>query len=416
MTQRTIYKLVDALLVAKVREPLEMLSQLVQHIVESDRIVMTGGRVWELDADEDAYLLKYQYGELEDLALNTRVHVSEMPEMLSLAAHPTLTSPQIEVGDRGMRVYSLSGVGDFVNRAPGPLPPFALAFTSREHTDVFADSMLVISSAASTALRNMKAAHQDKKMRRDLDQAWQIQSGLVPDHHKTFADYDIFGISVPESVVGGDYFDYLQRTAEGDRLGLVISDAASKGLPAAVQALFVSGALRMAASFDTKMTSLVARLNTLIYDTFPNERFVSLCFVELMSSETGLVLYVNAGHCPPLHYRASTNTHTFLAPTGGILGIIPEQQFRLENINMNRGDLLVLYTDGITEAQDRSGELYGEQRLANIVSTNANNTSEYIAKAILTDVGQFSAKAKYADDKTLIVVKRFQSAFEMKSR
>lgn len=412
MTQRSIYKLVDALLVAKVSEPLEMLSQLVQHIVDSDRIVMTGGRVWELDADEDSYVLKYQYGEMENLVLNTRVPVSEMPEMLSLATHSTLTSPQIEVGDRGLRVFSLSGVGELVHRTPGPLPPFALAFTSREHTDVFEDSMLVIGSAASTALRNMKAAHQDKKMRRDLDQAWQIQRGLVPDHHKTFADYDIFGISVPESVVGGDYFDYLQRTAEGDRLGLVISDAASKGLPAAVQALFVSGALRMAASFDTKMTSLVARLNTLIYDTFPNERFVSLCFVELMSSETGLVLYVNAGHCPPLHYHAASNSHTFLAPTGGILGIIPEQQFRLENINMGKGDLLVLYTDGITEAQNRSGELYGEQRLANVVSAHAGNSSEHIAQAILEDVSQFSAKAKYSDDKTLIVAKRSHSEYK----
>ena len=369
---------------------------------------MTGGRVWELDVESDAYTLRYQYGEMEILDVGTTRSVHDMPEVLTLATRSTFTTPPIDAGDRGTRVYSLTGVGDLQQRVHGMLPMYALAFTARERSDEFVDSMLVVSSAASTALRNMRAVQQDKKIRKDLDQAWQIQRGLVPDHHKMFHGYDIYGISLPDSVVGGDYFDYLQRDEESDRLGIVISDAASKGLSAAVQALFVSGALRMAASFDTKMTALVSRLNTLIYDTFPNERFVSLFMCELLSSNSGLVLYVNAGHCPPIHYHAATRTHSILAPTGGILGIVTEQPFRLENSNMAVGDVLVLFTDGIIEAQSKSGELFGEPRLVTLVETFSHETSERISQQILDEVNRFAVGSTYSDDKTVIVIKRLR--------
>jgi len=210
---------------------------------------------------------------------------------------------------------------------------------------------------------------------------------------------------MPDSIVGGDYFDYLS-TAENDRLGVVISDAASKGLPAAVQALFVSGAMRMGVSFETKMSSLIGRLNTLIYDTFPHERFVSLCYCELTHSANGLVLYANAGHCPPLHYRSADGHIARLEPTGGILGIVAEQQFRVENINMGHGDILVMFTDGITEAQDRTGTLYGEDRLRDLLRMYHTEPANVIAQAILEDVQQFAANARYSDDKTLIVIRR----------
>jgi len=403
--QRATYKLVDAILTAKASDPLDMLSQLVRHIVDSSMMVMTGGRVWELDANTDEYVLRYQYGEMEHMELGTRNSVAETPELRSLATRNTYTTPPIDAGERGTLLYSLTGVGELVQRPLGQFPTYALAFTAHEQSDEFVDAMLVVSSAASTALRNMRTVQQNKKIRKDLDQAWQIQRGLVPDHHRQFHRYDIYGISLPESVVGGDYFDYLQRGDEQDRLGLVISDAASKGLSAAVQALFVSGALRMAASFDTKMTSLVSRLNTLIYDTFPNERFVSLFMCELLSSQSGLVLYVNAGHCPPMHYKASTSTISTLPPTGGILGIVPEQPFRLENLNMSPGDILVLFTDGITEAQNRAGDLFGEERLAEVIRQHAQETSEHIAQIVLDTVNRFSAGGAYSDDKTIIVVK-----------
>jgi len=364
--------------------------------------------VWELDPNQDAYILRRQVGEVEFLDAGTEKHVSEVPAMLQLAAQRSLVTVNTNNDNRGHRVLSLTGIGDVVQRPSGKLYPYALAFTAHELTDEFRDAILVIGSAATTALRNMLSAQRESKMQRDLDQAWEIQRGLVPDHSTSFNEFDVYGLSVPDSVVGGDYFDYLRPSDDDDRLSIVVSDAASKGLPAAIQALFVSGALRMGVSYNTKIASLIARLNTLIYDTFPLERFVSLFYCELTASSNGLILYANAGHCPPVVCRAASATTELLQPTGGILGIVSEQAFGVENINMQPGDVLVLYTDGITEAQDRNGELYGEERLCSVIQGNVHATPHQIAVAILESVVHHAVGATYSDDRTIVVVKRRQ--------
>lgn len=411
-SQRTIYKLIDHLLSTTVDDALHMLSALVDFMVHSSDFVVTGGRVWEYHPQDDSYVLRYQYGEVEELQLGARRAVQEMPSALTLARKATLTTEPMEMGERGTRVYSLTGVGDPVDSPHGPIPPYAIAFTAREVTEEFIDTMLVVSSAATTALRNQRSAQRDQVLQKDLDTAWRIQRGLVPDHRLSYRDYELYGVSIPDRVVGGDYFDYLHTADHHDRLGVVISDAASKGLPAAVQALFVSGALRMGVSFDIKMSALVSRLNQLIYDTFPHERFVSLFYAELMASTTGLVLYVNAGHCPPLHLRAVDGSVHQLMPTGGILGIIEDQPFSVDNVNLAPGDYLVLYTDGITEACDASGETYGEERLTTILREARGATAEKLAHAIVDAVTQYSSGARYTDDRTVVVIRRLPSTPE----
>lgn len=403
--QRSIYKLIDKILSADFKQPLSLLTSLVRDIVDSGQFVMTGGRVWELDETDDVYTLRYQEGEMEFLSEGTRRTIQEIPAMTELSERKTVVAMVDE--PQGRRIYSLTGVGDTIKHPSGTLYKYALAFTAKELNEEFYDTMVVIGSAASTALRNMQSVQSERRMRKDLDQAWQIQQGLVPDHAATFHDFDIYGISIPESVVGGDYFDYLYPPQEETtRLGLVISDAASKGLPAAVQALFVSGALRMAIQFQTRISTLIQRLNWLIFDTFPNERFVTLCYCELSKSSNGLVLYANAGHCPPIHYVAATGQVEYLMPTGGILGIVEEQSIGVENVNLRADDILLLYTDGLSEAQDSDGAAYGESRLVDYIREHKDKSAAAIAQGLLSEVQQFSARANYSDDKTLIVVKR----------
>ncbi|NQW30285.1 MAG: serine/threonine-protein phosphatase [Ignavibacteria bacterium] len=406
LSQRSIYKIIDGLLQSNATSAVEILSALVTDIVNSDQLVMTGGRLWELVPAKQQYRLKFQDGEMEELELGLMRSIQEMPPISTMTSQSTLTSGAVSLEGRGDRVFSVTGVGDRVESIEGSPFPFVLAFTAKAHSEEFIDSMTVVGSAASTALRNMHAKVGDKRLQKDLDQAWQIQRDLVPTHKRTYNDYQLYGISIPDRIVGGDYFDYITGSAETDRLGVVISDAASKGLPAAVQALFVSGAIRMGSSYDTKMSALVSRLNTLIYDTFPHERFVSLCYCELLNSDTGLMLYVNAGHCPPIHYIAATGQIEFLQPTGGILGIISEQKFKVENINMAVGDVLVLYTDGITEALDSEGKVFGESRLSEVIAAHATLAPELIAQHILERVTQYSVGANYSDDKTLVVIRR----------
>lgn len=403
--QRSTYKLIDHLLTNSYANPLDMLRALVHDIVENDRFVVTGGRVWEIDPVDDVYTLRHQEGEVEFLSEGTRRSVADIPAMAMLAATKTVVVDAL-TDDGSTRTYSLVGVGDVQRRASGKLFQYALAFTAREHNDEFTDTLVVVGSVATTALRSMQATIREHRLQRDLDKAWEIQRGLVPDHATSFREYDLYGISAPDAVVGGDYFDYLASSGDEERLGIVISDAASKGLPAAVQALFVSGAMRMGAGFNIKMSSLVGRLNSLIWETFPLERFVSLVLCELTASSNGLVLYVNAGHCPPLHFKASDGTCHGLQPTGGILGIVEDQPFRVENVNMGHGDILLLFTDGISEAQDAHGTLYSEERLRSFLVSHRDADAKHLALALMDDVAQFSAGAKYTDDRTVVVIKR----------
>lgn len=403
--QRSTYKLIDQLLSTSHPSALQMLRTLVHEIVGDDRFVVTGGRVWELDPLDDVYTLRYQEGEVEFLSEGTRRTVADIPAMAMLAKQKTVEVDA--VSDTGApRTYSLIGVGDVQERVAGSLFPYALAFTAQEHSDEFTDTLVVVGSVATTALRTMQATQREHRLQRDLDKAWDIQRGLVPDHAMTFLDYDMYGISVPDAVVGGDYFDYLVSSGDEERLGVVISDAASKGLPAAVQALFVSGAMRMGSGFNVKMSSLVGRLNSLIYETFPLERFVSLFLCELTPSSNGLVLYVNAGHCPPIHFSASSATCHALMPTGGILGIVPDQPFHVENINMAHGDILLLYTDGINEAQNSEGLPFGEVRMRAILEAQHGADARTIALALMDAVTQHSVGALYTDDRTIVVIKR----------
>ena len=229
----------------------------------------------------------------------------------------------------------------------------------------------------------------------------------MPSHSKKFHDYDIYGHCQPSEGVGGDYFDYIIREdIEDDTLGIVISDAASKGLPAAIQSLFVSGAIKMGLSYATRISDNFTKLNTLIFDTFVYERFVTLFYCELTLSENRLVLYINAGHPGPIHYRPSTDSIKLLNPTGGLLGILRQQKFGLENIRMKKGDVMVLYTDGITEAMNEEDELFGDDRLINIIKQNHDKSAKEINLLILEAVEKFGAKSKYTDDRTIVVIKR----------
>lgn len=408
MTQREIYKLVERLFSYQFENELDLLCALVRYFVGREELNIIGGRVWELDSSEDVYSLRYQFGEVDIIPDDYSIKISEQPVFDQLSARRTVINYETDslLLEKGIHLYSATGVGEMVKRASGKFYSYALAFNGVHLNQEFFDILSVIGSAATTALRNLTRHAEQEKLKRDLDKASEIQRGLLPDHTLTFYDYHVFGISLPDNIVGGDYFDYLRSPEDDERVSVVISDAASKGLPAAIQALFVSGAIRMGAGYHTKISSLISHLNKLLYETFPFERFVTLFYCELTSSQNGLVLFANAGHCSPLHFSAQTGESQLLNPTGGILGIIPEQKFRVENINMNFGDILLLFTDGILEAQDKDGNLFGYQRLADLLKEHRTDDAKTLAYRILEATQIFSTEAVYSDDSTVVVIKR----------
>lgn len=409
MEQRQIYRIVDQLASGTYKNELELLMSVMREIVNRADIEITGGRIWELDPTEDIYILRYQYGSMEEIPESYSIAVQDYPMFAQLAHSRTIMEYETDavLREKGVYLYSATGVGEAQRRRVGKLYQYVLAFNPTERSDKFYDVINIISSAVNIRLRDVRHQQQHRILEKDLNQAWEIQKSLLPDHETVFHDYHVFGISIPDRVVGGDYFDYLRPASDYEhRLSIVISDAASKGLPAAIQALFVSGAMRMGVSFDTKMAALVSRLNALVFDTFPYERFVSLFYCELTSSDNGLVLYANAGHNGPIHYRAKTRDFFTLPATGGLLGLVQQQRFQIENINMRHGDVLLLYTDGIVEAQNKNRKMFGESRLKGILRKHHRESARDIAYVCIEEAQKFSAGSEYSDDKTIVVIKR----------
>ncbi len=412
--QRETYKLVEKLISGVYEDPLELLKRLVRDIVDHKGFEITGGRVWEFIPEDMAYELRMQYGSVDKIPDNYRIYINDQPFLSNLVKERTITKTETDklLKSKGITLYSVTGVGQIYKTRNGKYFKYLLGFNAPELKPTFAETLTIISSVATIAIKNIQDNIEKKRIREDLYQASQIQRSLFPDHQLEFYDYDIYGVCIPDSEVGGDYFDYLQienKQDEEERLGIVISDAASKGLSAAIQALFISGAFRMGWSYSTRMTDLFSRLNKLVYKTFPYERFVTLFYCELTLSSNRLVLYVNAGHCAPLHYRAESDKIFKLNPTGGLLGILENQRFRAENIHMHLNDVLVLYTDGITEAMNTEHKLFGEDRLIETIRKVSHLSAKNIALSVLEEVNKFSVKSDVNDDKTIIVVKRRNS-------
>jgi sigma-B regulation protein RsbU (phosphoserine phosphatase) len=258
----------------------------------------------------------------------------------------------------------------------------------------------------STVLRSRKLERRAEDLKRDLDKARDIQRSILPQHEISFHSYGVYGLSIPDRIVGGDFFDYLQVEGDLERLGIVIGDAASKGVSAAVEALYASGALRMGFEFQTKMTVLLSRVNKLLHKTFSEEHFISLFYMELTDDRNGLVLYANCGHNNPVFLRSHTSEPEFLEATGQLLGPFPNEKFKTASIFMGKGDVLLLYTDGISEATNEQGEAYGEDRLVSQLVSMRSRTPKEIAGLIIEDVEKFNTLGTLTDDKTVVVIKR----------
>ncbi|MFH1051805.1 MAG: PP2C family protein-serine/threonine phosphatase [bacterium] len=407
--QRNTFKLVEKLTSRNFKKEFTLLKYLVKDIVNMAEFEITGGRIWELEPETSSYKLVYQIGNLKKIPKGYSIKIVEHPILPRLIKERTVLNYETDptLREKGIEIYSVTGVGDVIRLKTGKYYKYALGFNAPEILQSFYETLNIINSVANIALKSLTSQQQQKKIEKDIMKASEIQISLQPDHKLQFHDYDIYGLCLAAHYIGGDYFDYILHSIdEEERLSIVVSDAAASGLPAATQALFLSGAIRMGSTFTSSISKFISKLNNLIWETFPYERFVTLFYCELTLSSNRLVLYANAGHCPPIHYRPTTDTWQKLDSTGGFLGLLEHQKFGVENLRMHRGDILVLYTDGITEARDKDGNLYGEDRLFYIIKKNHALMPEEIAYAIIENVQKFTKESDFSDDQTLVVIKR----------
>ena len=407
--QKRIYKLVEEIASQKFLDERTFLQNLVQQVVDSPEFQIVGGRIWELMPNDKTYRLLFQYGNVNKIPNNYIMNIDEQPILKELHIEKTKLQEETDeiLKESGIFIYSATGVGEIVRTKWGRFYEYVLGFNAPEILQSFYDTLSIISTIASSRLHDFRLIQSHEKIREDVARAAEIQRNLLPDHSINFSDFEIYGICVPDSDVGGDFFDYIPSLeTEENRLAVVIGDASSKGLTAAIQALFVSGALSMAHKFTPQISSLMYHLNNLVYETFPLERFLTTFYCEISESSNRLVLYANAGHTEPLYYRRESEKFKLLPSTGGILGLVPNQKFNIENIRMKVGDILVLLTDGVLESQNEKDEFFGYDRLKGLIQKYRDYSSKEIAMHILEEVQTFSARSKFNDDRTLIIIKR----------
>jgi phosphoserine phosphatase RsbU/P len=407
MNQRRLFKTIESFADRKFESSEDLLTHVLHEIVRNDRIEIQGGRVWKLSPQKFSYELIVQDGAIEKIKPHFQVKVDEYRMFKLLPQHRTMVAKETNsyLRSKGIVKYSATGVGDFISVKGTDLFQYVISFNTNLSHDEIAPTLNIISMAVTAMLRNRRFERRSAQLQKDLDKAREIQQSILPEHELYFHHYEIFGVSVADRIVGGDFFDYIVSD-EKDRVGIVVGDAASKGISAAVQALYVSGALRMGAEYHTKISSLIKRINSLVHRTFSDERFLTLFYAELSNDKQGLCVYANAGHNPPILYRAKSNTMEFLEATGQIIGPFPNQSYRTEGVFIEKGDTIVLYTDGVSEAMDAHGRQYTEQRIVQLIGTAATKKPKEITYMILDDVQRFSAKSKYSDDKTIVTIKR----------
>jgi serine phosphatase RsbU (regulator of sigma subunit) len=408
MNQHKLYRTIESFSNKKFRTDEQLLRHVLESIIQNEEIPIRGGRIWKLEPLQGTYRLIYQSGEVETIKKNFRLRVLNYPMFLQLGRKRTIVATETDkyLRQRGIRLYSATGIGDPVRWKGYNLYPYVIGFNAEYMKQDEAYALNIISSVLTTALRNRRIESKAAELEKDLDKAREIQRSILPEHEMKFFNYEMYGVSLPERIVGGDFFDYLQASGDKERLGVVIGDAASKGLSAAAQALYVSGALRMGVEYQTKMDAFITRINQLVHKTFKAEQFLSMVYLELTTSEKGLLFYVNAGHSNPILLRDKTDEVELLPATGQILGPFPDERYRTDFTVMRKGDVLLLYTDGISEAKNGEGEMYGEQRLIKQLKQHRFRTPKEICQLILEDVQIHNKMVDYSDDKTVLVIKR----------
>jgi len=309
MDQHKLYNTIRLMTEEKSGSNEELICHVLENIIRHEAIPVKGGRIWKLEPKSRSYRLARQMGEVEHIASDFRLRIKDYPLFLQLPEKGTIVQDETDqyLREHGITVYSATGVGEKMKLDGKVLFPYVLAINAEYLPEDMTYALNIIGNALSTALKNRRLASKAQMLEADLDKAREIQKSILPQHEISFHSYDIYGISVPDRVVGGDFFDYLETTEDEDRLGIVIGDAASKGLSAAAQALFVSGAMRMGIEYQTKMNSYIGKINRLVSQTFLPEQFISLFYMELTTSDRGLIFYVNAGHCNPILLRGTSD-------------------------------------------------------------------------------------------------------------
>jgi sigma-B regulation protein RsbU (phosphoserine phosphatase) len=214
---------------------------------------------------------------------------------------------------------------------------------------------------------------------------------------------DYAGKCRPAATIGGDYYDFLP--VPGNRLAFAIGDVSGKGIPAALLMASLRASLHGLAIADTgAIDQLMANLNRLTFEASSSDRYASL-FYGVFDPASWTFNYVNAGHNPPILFRAASGERILLEEGGLMIGTFRSVPYRQGLVTLAAGDTMVMFTDGVSEAMNHAGEEFGEDRIVSAVHGGAGLSAAQLADQILGALDSFTAGAPQHDDITVVVVR-----------
>jgi sigma-B regulation protein RsbU (phosphoserine phosphatase) len=252
----------------------------------------------------------------------------------------------------------------------------------------------------------IKETIQRKKLEQELELAASIQTTLFPAAMPRLHRFDLAARNRPARQCGGDYYDALPVAASKstDPHLICVADVSGKGLPASLLMSNIQATLRALLGRIPSLTELAAHTNELLYATTPSNKYVTGVLLQI-DPVSGHCVYVNAGHTDCLLLRANGEAE-WIKATGTPLGLIPMMPYEEQSFDVHTGDIIALFSDGVTEAQDIHEEEYGEQRLADFVRGIAHESAKSLVDQIFAEIDRFAGAAPQYDDITLFVLKR----------
>jgi phosphoserine phosphatase RsbU/P len=277
-----------------------------------------------------------------------------------------------------------------------------------DHDDAYHEGHLELLSAfaaqAAVAVERAQLLRdlvERRRLERELAIAREIQLSFLPAGSPDVPGFDLAGTTLPHDEVGGDYYDFIPVSET--RLGLAIADVAGKGIPAAL----IMAGFRMSLLAEVRnefaIRAVMRKVNSLLHESTERDKFVT-AFYGVLDFRNHVLTFSNAGHNPPI-LRHRDGSMEYLMDGGLALGVMPDSLYEERPVALRPGDLLVLYTDGVSEAESPHGDQFGTARIEQAMARMAHRTAQEILDALVEEVREFAGERGQSDDLTLLVVR-----------
>lgn len=293
-----------------------------------------------------------------------------------------------------------------VRRIDGGNLDIPIRITTGDEVEELGNAFNGMTAQLKQYIGSLEAATAEKeRIRTELSLASGIQADMLPDSDNFLREREeltLYASMNPAKEVGGDFYDFF--LTDEDHLVILIADVSGKGIPAALFMVVAKTLLQSCITGSATLAEAVAEVNDRLCVGNKNGMFVT-AWIGVLTLSEGLLTYVNAGHNPPLLGNRENGYHYLRDRGGFVLAGMEHMKYSQKELRMKQGDILFLYTDGVTEANDENGNLYGESRLQELIDGRSGTEPEMLAKAVWDDIQDFQGKAEQFDDITMLALR-----------